>query len=157
MRITPLLNQKLFKEADKLEIKYKDDIIDELVFLELDIINSGNVAIIDPPLRIEGSDSYVIPAYLEDVPDGYDFHWSIEREDGETSIITADHINPGQIIKARFLLDLMPNNDPVFTCAMPDLAVKRINDIEVSPIASKLLETMYPKLASTIKILVNNA
>ena len=38
MKITPLLNQKLFKEADKLEITYKDDTIEELVFLEIDII-----------------------------------------------------------------------------------------------------------------------
>lgn len=52
MRITPLMNKKLFRDADKLEIQYKGDVIDELVLLEIDIINSGNVAIKNPPIKI---------------------------------------------------------------------------------------------------------
>jgi len=155
MRITPLLNQSLFKETEKLEIKYKNDIIEELVFLEVDIINSGNVAIENPPIKIESRDAtYIIPAYLEDVPDGYDLHWDIEREDGETCLINADHINPGQIIKARFLMDKLPPEKPMVICAMPDLNIKRIADIELSPIASKFLETMYPNLANMLKLMV---
>lgn len=153
MKITPLVNKKLFKEADKLEIKYKEDIIDELVFLEVDIINSGNVAIQKPPIKIESRDAtYIIPAYLEDVPDGYDWHWDIEREDGETCLINADHINPGQIIKAKFLMDKMPPSEPMFVCAMPNLQVRRVSDVEVSSFAIKILEVMYPNLASIMKL-----
>jgi len=126
-----------------------------LVFLEVDIINSGNVALLNPPIKIESKDTtYIIPAYLEDVPDGYDFHWNIEREDGETCLIKADHINPGQIVKARFLMDKMPPECPMFICAMPDLKIKRIADIELSPFATKLLEAMYPNVASAVKLIV---
>lgn len=155
MRITPLLNKNLFKETDKLEIQYKGDTIDELVFLEVDIINSGNVALENPPIKIESRDAtYIIPAYIEDIPDGYDGRWEIEREDGETILIKAEHINPGQIIKARFLMDTMPPKDPMFVCPMPNLTIKRISDIEASPIAAKLLEAMYPNLASAVKLVV---
>ncbi len=155
IRVTSLVNNKIFKEAESLEIKYKGDIIDELVFLEVDIINSGNVAILNPPIKIESRDStYIIPAYFEDVPDGYDYHWAVEREDGETCRIKADHINPGQIIKARFLMDNLPPEEPMFTCAMPDLSIKRASDVEVSLVAGKLLEVVYPNLASAMKLVL---
>lgn len=155
IRITPLLNKGLFKEADKLEIQYKGDVIDELVFLEIDIINNGNIALENPPIKIESRDAtYIIPAYIEDIPDGYDVQWEIEREDGETCLIKAEHINPGQIIKARFLMDTMPSDDPMVVCPLPNLTIKRISDIEASPFAAKLLETMYPNLASAVKLIV---
>ncbi|MFA0225843.1 hypothetical protein AB4483_17425 [Vibrio splendidus] len=153
IKVTSLVNENVFKEVDKLEIKYKENIIDELLFLELDIINSGNVAIVKPPMKIEAvAGTYIIPAYFEDVPDGYDDYWEIVREDGETCLIDANHINPGQIIKARFLMDQMPSEEPIFTCPMPDLVLKRTSDVEVSVFASKLLEVMYPNLANALKL-----
>jgi hypothetical protein len=155
MTVTPLLNKKLFKEMDKLEIKYKQDIIDELVLLEVDIINSGNSAIRKPPIKISSRDAtYIIPAYIEDIPDGYDSLWEIIREDGETCLIQADHINPGQVIKAKFLMDVMPPQEPVFSCPVPDLKIKRISELTVSPIATTLLETFYPSLAQVVKALI---
>lgn len=154
MRITPLVNNKLFKDEDKLEIYYKGDIIDRLVFFELDIINSGNVGIKNPPIRVTSFDAtYIIPAYLEDVPPGYDSLWQFEREDGETCLIIADHINPGQTIKARFLMDTMPPREPEFSCAVPDLQIKRIADIKVSPVATTILEVFYPSLARAVRAL----
>lgn len=156
MRITPLLNNKLFKDEDKLEITYKGDVIDRLVFFELDIVNSGNVAIKNPPIRITSLDAtYIIPAYLEDVPTGYDSLWEIEREDGETCLIVADHINPGQTIKARFLMDNMPPGEPAFSCAVPDLRIRRIADIHVSPVATTILEAFYPSLARAVRALTH--
>lgn len=154
MKITPLINKDLFKETNKLEIKYENDIIEELVLLEINIINSGNMAIENPPIRIESKDAtYIIPAYLEDVPDGYDEHWTIEREDGEVSLIKVKHINPGQIIKAKFLMDKMPPENPMFICAMPDLKIKRISNIEISTIALSILDIFYPTISSTIKLI----
>lgn len=154
VRITPLLNKKLFKDEERLEITYKGDVIDRLVFFELDIVNSGNVAVKNPPIRITSLDAtYIIPAYLEDVPSGYDALWWIEREDGETCLIVADHINPGQTIKARFLMDNMPSQEPKFSCAVPDLKVRRIADIQVSPVATIILEAFYPSLARAVRAL----
>lgn len=156
MRITPLLNSNLFKDEDKLEISYKGDIIDRLVFFELDIVNSGNVAIKQPPIRVTSLDAtYIVPAYLEDVPPGYDSLWELKREDGETCLIVADHINPGQTIKARFLMDNMPPGEPEFSCAVPDLRIKRIADIRVSPVATTILEAFYPSLGRAVRALTN--
>ena len=155
MKVTPLLNNKLFKDAEKLKIEYKGEQIDQLVFFEVDIVNSGTVAIKNPPITISSLDAtYIIPAYLEDVPSGYDSLWHIVREDGETSRIEVDHINPGQTVKARFLMDKMPPGEPTFACPVPDLRVKRIADIEkISPLATGLLEAFYPSLARVVRAL----
>lgn len=153
LKMTPLLDKNRFREANQITMSYKDDVIDELVLLEVDIINSGNVAIENPPLKIESRDAtYIIPAYIDDIPAGYDTFWEFEREDGETSLIKANHINPGQVLKARFLMGQIPSGEPVFTCPMPNLKIRRTNNIEISPLASKFLEVMYPTLASAIKI-----
>lgn len=155
MKIPPLLNNRLFKETDKLKIEYKGEQIDRLVFFEVDIVNSGTAAIKKPPIVITSLDTtYIIPAYLEDVPPGYDGLWEIVREDGETCSINVDHINPGQTIKARFLMDAMPPGEPKFACAMPDLQIRRIADLQVSPIAIRLLDAFYPTLARAVKALV---
>ncbi|WP_415884865.1 hypothetical protein ACMXYO_09310 [Neptuniibacter sp. QD37_6] len=152
LRMTPLLDKSRFRETDQIVMSYKDDVIDELVLLELDIINSGNVALENPPIKIEAIDpTYIIPAYIDDIPHGYDEHWDFEREDGETCLIRVDHINPGQVIKARFLMDQVPSGEPVFTCPMPNLKVTRTSNIEISPMASKFLEVMYPTLSTAIK------
>ncbi|WP_194757490.1 hypothetical protein [Aliidiomarina indica] len=155
LRMTPLLDKSRFREANQITMSYQDEVIDELVLLEVDIINSGNVAIESPPLKIESRDAtYIIPAYIDDIPDGYDTFWEFEREDGETCLIKANHINPGQVLKARFLMDQMPSGEPIFTCPMPNLKLRRSNNIEISPLANKLLEVMYPTLASAIKITI---
>ena len=153
LKMTSLLDKSRFRDANQITMSYKDDVIDELVLLEVDIINSGNIAIENPPLKIESKDAtYIIPAYIDDIPNGYDTFWDFEREDGETCLIQANHINPGQVLKARFLMDQMPSGEPVFTCPMPNLKVRRTNNIEISPLANKLLEVMYPTLASAIKV-----
>ena len=154
MKMTPLLGNKIFKEASKLEIKYKGEEIDELVLLEVDLVNTGNRSIRNPPVKIVGPGAtYVIPAYIEDIPPGYDALWELVRDDGETCLIQADHINPGQIIKARFLMDAMPDQEPEFSCPLPDLKIRRIRDMSVSPFATTLLETFYPSLAKVIRTL----
>lgn len=153
LKMTPLLDKSRFREADQIIMSYKDDVIDELVLLEVDIINSGNVAIENPPIKIEAKDAtYIIPAYIDDIPDGYDEHWDFEREDGETCLIKANHINPGQILKARFLMDQLPSSEPVLTCPMANVKIHRTENIELSPIANKILEVMYPTIASAIKV-----
>jgi hypothetical protein len=154
MKMTPLLGTRLFKEADKLEIKYKGEIIDQLVFLEVDVVNTGNLAIKNPPIKITGPGAtYVIPACLEDVPEGYDSLWELEREDGETCLVKADHINPGQTLKARFLMDSMPPCEPSFACPVADLRLRRIKDMSVSPVATTILEAFYPALAKAVRAL----
>lgn len=153
LKITPLLNEKLFKETGSLDIKYKGDVIDELMFLEVDVINSGNIAIERPPIQVKSRDAtHIIPAYLEDVPDGYNGYWELDRQNDTTCLINVEHINPGQVIKAKFLMNKMLLEEPMFICPMPNLKVKRVSELEVPLIAKKILEIMYPNLVNVIKL-----
>jgi hypothetical protein len=117
-------------------------------------VNTGNRAIKNPPIKITGPGAtYVIPAYLEDVPEGYAAIWELVRDDGETCLINADHINPGQTLKARFLMDSMPDREPSFACPVADLKIRRIKDMSVSPVATAMLEAFYPALAKAVRAL----
>ena len=151
MHMLPLFDNKQFKEFDQLQITYKGEQIDQLVLLELDIINTGNVAIKLPPIRVTSVDpTYIIPAYIDDVPPGYDSLWRIERTDADECGIVAEHINPGQIIKARFLMDVIPKGEPVFSCPVADLKIRRMADVTAPPFAFRILEMFYPSVARMV-------
>ena len=78
LRMIPLLDKSRFREINQITMSYKGDVIDELVLLELDIINSGNVSIENPPIKITSRDAtYIIPAYIDDIPSGYDNFWGL--------------------------------------------------------------------------------
>lgn len=137
MELFPILSQGLLK--DQLEITYKGEVLPEPTLLAVNIRNTGNVAIDNPPIEIEAiGTTYVIPGYIEDVPPGYENLWTLERSDAESCKIKLDHINPGQIVKARFFLDEIPDKKLLFKCPMRDLTIK-----EVDPKAKeKLLESI---------------
>jgi hypothetical protein len=154
IKMTPLMDKKKFKDVENLMIQYKEDIIDELVLLEVDIYNAGNTCIENPPIRIESKETtYVIPAYIDDVPDGYDDLWELERIDGEACNIKVNHINPGQTLKARFLLDEMPKKLPVFICPMPNVKVIPEKELKMSPFILHILKQMYPSLSQAINVI----
>lgn len=116
-----LVNPRDFK------IEYRGETLQEPTLLSVDIKNSGNTAIQNPPIEIEAvRATYVIPGWFEDIPPGYESIWSIERTDAESCALHIEHINPGQTVKARFLLDEYPEEAPIFKCPMMNLEVKRI-------------------------------
>jgi hypothetical protein len=126
MRMIPIVSHEFSGERGELEIRYNGEEIDRLVLLELDLKNTGNAAIIDPPIKISNEGGvYLIPGYFEDIPAGYAHLWSIEREDGEDSLIHLAHLNPGQVAKVRFVMDNLPSRLPELSCPMPDLHLKQ--------------------------------
>lgn len=73
------------------------------MLLSVDIVNLGNRAVERPPIIIEAlGATYVIPIYIAEAPLGYDELWKLERIDADKCAIHLDHINPGQVVKARF-------------------------------------------------------
>lgn len=128
MKLTPLIPSGREEDFKKFKIFYNDEQLVKPYLLSVDIINSGNTAIDNPPIKIEAMDAtYIIPGYFEDMPPGYDDLWSSEREDAEICSIKLEHINPGQVAKVRFYLDEEPKAEIVFKCPMKDLQLRRIN------------------------------
>ena len=154
MSVAPLLAVDGFPGgAGSLKIEFNGDILVEPALLSVDITNLGNRAIENPPIVVESEGAtYVIPIYIEDVPVGYEDLWTLRRTDAEQCSIVLSHINPGQVVKARFLLDEIPPQSPVFKCPMKDVVVKEIRSVEVVPLASALLETIAPAAYSALKI-----
>lgn len=153
MTLSPLLAMdKVPGGKASLKIEFNGEQLVEPMLLSVDIINLGNRAIEMPPILIEAvGATYVIPIYIEDAPLGYEDLWSLERTDAEQCSVRLEHINPGQIVKARFFLDERPKELPVFKCPMKDLRVTEVKSLNVGPIASTILEAISPLAYSVAK------
>lgn len=156
MNLSPLLAMDRVPGAKAaLKIEFDGELLVEPMLLSVDIVNLGNRAIEKPPIIIEAvGATYIIPIYIEDAPPGYEDLWELERTDAEQCVIHLDHINPGQVVKARFFLDEVPKQMPVFKCPMKDLKVERIDSLDVGPIASAFLEVISPVTYSAVKVLL---
>lgn len=156
MTLSPLLaTDKVPGGSAALKIEFNGELLVEPTLLSVDIVNLGNRAIENPPIVIEAvGATYVIPIYIEDVPPGYEDLWSLERTDAEQCAVRLEHINPGQVVKARFFLDEIPKHMPVFKCPMKDVSVAPMASVEIGPIAEALLEVISPRTYSVVKALV---
>lgn len=143
MKMYPIISKKFLDKSNKLEVYFEDEILPEPTLLSVDIINTGNMAIEEPPIEISAvGATYMIPGYIEDIPDGYEDLWTLERADAEECRIILKHINPGQVVKARFFLDELPKDLPKFKCPMKDLAIKRV-DLAMKENVIKIAAEMY--------------
>ena len=156
MTLSPLLAvEKLPGGKNSLKIEFNGEQLDEPMLLSVDIVNLGNRAIEKPPIYIEAvGATYVIPIYIENVPTGYEDLWALQRTDAEQCAVGLDHINPGQVVKARFFLDEHPNQMPIFKCAMKDVKVTELKSLQVGPFASALLELVSPAANTAVKVLL---
>ena len=108
------------------QVHFREEILPDPCYLTVVVKNTSGRAIENPPIQVGARGAtYVIPGWLEDVPDGYGDLWDIERADAELCQINVAHINPGQIIKAHFLLDELPTESPFLTCAQADLTLTK--------------------------------
>jgi hypothetical protein len=152
MSLDSLMPKKLADPEEKLEIKYKGELLVEPVLLSVDITNTGNAPIENPPIEVEAvGATYVIPGYFEGSPAGYEDLWTIERTDAESCAIRLAHINPGQTVRARLLLDEFPDDRPVFKCPMMGVEVKELARVEVSSFTQAVLEILVPAVSQAIK------
>jgi len=156
MNLSPLLAmERVPGGKSALKIEFNGEQLVEPMLLSVDIINLGNRAIERPPILIEAvGATYVIPIYIEDAPPGYDDLWTLERTDAEQCAVHLEHINPGQVVKARFFLDEVPKRMPIFKCPMKDVKVSEVKSLEVGPLAATLLEILSPVTYSAVKVLL---
>jgi len=146
----PILSQQAGKCRD-LKIYYKDEELPEPYILAVDIFNTGNKAISNPPIKISAvGATYVIPGYFEDIPLGYEELWSMERTDAEECELHIKHVNPKQIIKARLYLDEKPKEIPLLTCPMENVEVKSI-DSERRKVLNILKESLKLSLIQFVR------
>jgi hypothetical protein len=146
IKMFPIISKDFFSKSSDLKIYFKDELLPEPTLLAVDIINSGNVAIENPPIEIEAlGATYIIPGYIEDIPPGYEKIWELERTDAESCAIHLEHINPGQVVKARFFLDELPKFPPVFKSPMKDLEIREV-DTEIKKV---FLESLISALELT--------
>ena len=128
-KIFPILSNSVADLKVDLQIKYEDKQLPKPCLLTVDIINNGNKSIKNPPIKVRfEKDIEIIPCYIEDIPPGYQDLWHIEKE-AKSCCIQIDHINPKQIVKARFLLNNFPDEDLIFECATPDVSVQKISSV----------------------------
>ena len=153
MTMSPLLaTDKVPGGSAALKIEFNGEQLVEPVLLSVDIVNLGNRAIERPPILIEAVGA--TPIYIENVPAGYEDLWKLERTDAEQCAVHLEHINPGQVVKARFFLDEIPKQMPVFMCPMKDVTVIPMSSVQIGPIAETVLELIAPSTYSALKALV---
>ena len=135
-----IISTDFLKKSNDIKVYYKDDILPEPTLLAVDIINSGNIAINNPPIEIDAvGATCIIPGYIEDIEPGYEDLWSLERTNAESCAIKLAHINPAQVVKARFFLDEFPTEMPIFKCPMENLKIRKV-DTELKRV---LLESVW--------------
>lgn len=132
IKLYPVVSKEILKNSTSLKIEYDGDPLPEPTLLAVDIENVGSEYIKDPPIEIEAQGAtYVLPGYIEDTPPGYDDIWELSRTEAESCAIKVKHINPGQTIRARFLLDEFPEKEPIFKCPMEGVKVYKKLDTEI--------------------------
>lgn len=119
LEIFPIL---LLKNRNKdLIVSYKNEELKNPCLVALDIINKGNKAVLNPPFEISCKNSLLLPAFIEDIPCGYENKWELSSESRNKVKISVEYINPNQIIRARFYADLEKNDIPQTVCPMPNV------------------------------------
>lgn len=129
IHISPILSNSFTKNKElsltDLQIKYKNKMLQNPCLLTLDIINIGNEAINNPPIKVKCNENIeIIPGYFEDVPHGYEKLWTINKHDSAGCTISLEHINPKQIVKARLFLDDFPKDKIIFECPMENIQLQ---------------------------------
>ena len=147
IQVFPILSNSVTKSTDinldDLKIQYKDKELLNPCLLALEIVNIGNEAINEPPIKIRADeDIEIIPGYFEDIPAGYEDLWSFDKTDPNSCNILLKHINPKQVVKTRFFLDNLPQKKIIFECPMQNVqtqeaAYNNINTANKITVSSK--------------------
>jgi hypothetical protein len=152
LKIEHLFQKKIADPNGDFIITYKGEELPEPALLSVDITNTGNVPIENPPIEIEAvGATYVIPGFFDKIPPGYDNLWTIDRTDAESCAIKLQHINPGQTARVRLLMDELPKDIPIFKCPMAGVRIKRQSRVELNKFASTILDITSPSISVLIK------
>lgn len=132
IQVFPILSNSVTKNTDinlgDLKIQYKGKKLLNPCLLALEIVNIGNEAINEPPIKIRiDEDIEVIPGYFEDIPAGYEDLWSFYKTNPHSCNILLKHVNPKQIVKTRFFLDNFPQKKIIFECPMQNVQIQEVD------------------------------
>lgn len=131
IKIQPILSNQITsnisEEMNKLEIKYNGSTLTHPFLLSITITNTGNCAIINPPIKIKTDDIEIIPGYFEELPPGYEDKWTITKISNTECNVNLEHINKKQSAKLSFFLNDFPKNKIRFECPMPDVQIRELN------------------------------
>ena len=131
IRRYPILDCKFQSENARVPLKeirimYGDTILPNPCLVIVEIVNSGNRGIENPPILISNTENIeMIPLEVEDVPNGY--FWKIESEDSYSCKISASLLNPKQKLRASFFMNKTPKKPLDFSCAMCDLQCHEVS------------------------------
>ena len=84
-----------------IKILYGDNELNNPCLLLVELQNSGNKSILNPPISIK-TDTKIYAGYFQDVPNGYEEFWKMQQKNDNCCNIFLDHINPKQTVKAYF-------------------------------------------------------
>lgn len=131
IQVFPILSNSVTQNTninlDDLKIQYKDKELLNPCLLALEIVNIGNEAINEPPIKIRTDENIeIIPGYFEDIPAGYEDLWNFDKTNPNSCNILLKHINPKQIVKTRFFLDNLPQKKIIFECPMQNVQPQEI-------------------------------
>lgn len=111
-----------------LTVTYGNKNLKNPCLLLLEIENTGNNAIVNPPIGVKvGNNTEIIPGYFQDIPSGYETKWKMQQTTSNSCSVALEHINPKQVVKACFFLDNPPEN-VVFECPMKDITIQEKGD-----------------------------
>lgn len=131
VQIFPILSNSVTNNTEinleDLKIQYKDKSLSNPCLLALEIVNTGNEAISNPPIKVRiDEDIEIIPGYFEDIPSGYEELWGFSKTTSSSCNIHLEHINPKQVVKARFFLDNLPQKKVIFECPMQNVQTQEV-------------------------------
>lgn len=140
--IYPILN--LSNYTHELKVFYKDEELRNPCLIRIDIKNVGNKSIENPPVEIFCEKSLLIPAYMEDVPCGYEEKWKSESVSKSRVKLNIDYINPKQVLSLRLYADLMKQDNPQIICPAKDLEFVNVEEELTNKVIDKLIRQVLP-------------
>ncbi len=144
LSIYPILDN-IKSQSNDIKIYYQDNELEDPFMLLVYITNKGNCAIMNPPIKLSSDGEHdIIPGYFEDVPSGYKDLWTFRKSTYGECFIDVKHINKNQVIKARFFIDRMPSQIPVFSCPMEELVVREIKNSSILFDLDDVLYDIFP-------------
>ncbi len=146
--IYPILANSITNKQNiaDLEITYKKETLKNPCLLTIDIVNSGNSSVTSPPIKIKSNENLIIiPGYFDDIPSGYEQLWKMNMESSNCCALHLDHINPKQVVKARFFLNDRPKEKLIFECPMADIQTQEITYDVANEKSSRSKGKLYDK------------
>ena len=140
--IYPILN--LSDCTHELKVIYKGEELRNPCLVHLDIKNTGNKSVENPPVEIFCEKSLLLPAYMEDVPCGYEEKWKAESVSRSKVKLNIDYINPKQVLRLSLYADLMKGDNPQVICPTRDLEFINIEEELVNKAIDKVSRQALP-------------